>query len=101
MISCIRGEKLFSVLSGYSYMFPVLSLKSRLLEHPDCPSMTFLYGSNPSFTTVGGKVLQEHMESKVTVVEIANASHHVHVENPDEFHSVMMKVFRKVDSEET
>lgn len=89
---------MFSVLSNYTYMFPVVSIKSRLLKHSDCPPMTFIYGNDPSFTTIGGKMLQEVMEDKVTVEEIANASHHVQAENPEEFHRVMTEVFHKADT---
>ncbi len=46
-------------------------------------------------------MLQEVMEDKVTVEQIPNTFHHVHAENPEEFHTAMMRVFSKVDNNQT
>jgi len=92
-----RGEKLFSIVSGYSYLFPVLSIKTRLLQHLECPPMTFIYGDDPLYSTLGGKMLQECMGDRVTVEKVVNASHHIHVQNPDGFYQVMARALERAD----
>ena len=43
-------------------------------------------------------MLQECMGDRVTVEKVADASHHIHVQNPDGFHRVMMEALDRADN---
>lgn len=90
------GEKLFSVLSGYNYVFPMTSLMTTLQkEDPKRPPITFIYGKLSRFRNPGVDLLKNL--PGVSVEEVDGASHHVHAENQELFHGLMRAVFRKTD----
>jgi len=87
---------MFSVLSGYEYVFPMMSLKSSLEEEGvRRPHITIIYGKKSDFYYPG----VHHLSSlpDVTVVEVEGAGHHVQAEKASDFNKIMKNIFKKVD----
>lgn len=101
IVAVYSGERAFSTISGYEYLWAKFPMKYELIKLDDSISITFIYGKDSPFSSNIGKSISEKRENVFVPDPIPDAGHHVHAEHPEEVHKIIKTVFFRSDGSDS